>query len=358
MKVSTVLVAPLDWGLGHASRSYPLIKELQQMGHRVILGVSGQSGEWLKKEFPNLISYPLPSYSIRYSRNGPAWFSVLLQANRFLQSINEEKKWLSQFLKQEKIDIILSDNRYGLSHPDVKSILITHQLRILGLSFSFINRWMEGLLHKFIKSFNEVWIPDTEGESNLSGQLTHPSPHNVQTRYIGLLSRFYLHEKGNKYIKKYRYAFVISGPDPRRTAFEKICINLIKQTSEPCVMIRGTEKAEPLKPISHLTVINLADTQTLYEIVTQSEIIISRSGYSSIMDWVCLGIKAILVPTPGQPEQIYLAGYLQSQQLFSSISEQDLKAKGIPVLTQHDSKSFNFNAFKESLRTCLSFANS
>lgn len=350
----TVLIAPLDWGLGHATRCYPIIQEIDRMGHEVILGISGSSGKWLANEFPHLRTVQIPSYHMRYDERLPAWLSIAMQIKPFIRSIHFEKKWLNSFIQNQKIDLIISDNRYGLHHAQIKSILITHQLHIPSRIFSLFNILARRINHRFLSAFNEVWIPDSPEINGLSGKLAHPPLKGIKTTYLGPLSRFYDNDINPVNTKTYRYCFIISGPEPKRSKFENICLYIAKKTNLPCLIIRGTDKTRAITSSPHITVIDIAGTEELLKYINQSSIVISRSGYSSIMDWVCIGAEAILVPTPGQPEQIYLAEYLHQQDMFTGISEKELMNQGLPTMINRRKRTFNFHSFKQTLNKCLS----
>ncbi len=318
----TVFVSPLDWGLGHATRCVPIIQELINQKVEVILGTSGLSGQWLKQTFPSLESVQVPYREITYHPWLPMGITAILKYPSFRKMIADEHQWLKKFCTQKKVDGIISDNRYGIYHPDIPSVCITHQLYINAGSFSFLQPFLNKLTYKYLKPFDEIWVPDFFGPFTLSGKLSHPPISTYLIKYIGPLSRFDgMHQIYDETNIKYAVVFVISGPEPHRTTFEKRCIEIVKKYKKPTIIIRGTKNPMKFEVPESCTVINLADTQQLFQTLQQSALIVSRSGYSSIMDWYILKKQAILVPTPGQTEQEYLAKHLQNLGFFQFIYE-------------------------------------
>jgi hypothetical protein len=187
-----ILVAPLDWGLGHATRCIPMIRLLQNLGHSVILAGEGPVASLLQTEFPGLPLLPLTGYRIRYARSGRALKTVLLrQLPRLLQTIRQEHQWLLKTVEKEKIDFILSDNRYGLWHPRVPSVLLTHQLALQNPGARWTEPWLRRFLYRYVNRFRACWIPDTEENGGLAGELSHtPAGPAIPVHYIGWLSRF------------------------------------------------------------------------------------------------------------------------------------------------------------------------
>ena len=322
----TVLVSPLDWGLGHATRCVPVIQELIHQQVEVIIGTSGLSGHWLKKTFPHLESVPVPYHEIRYHSWLPMEITALMRYPSIRKMIAAEHQWLLSFCRHRKIDGIISDNRYGLYHPSIHSVCITHQMYVQPGRWRFIQPLLNQITHSYLKPFRQIWVPDFEGPFNLSGSLSHPTllSHNIQ--YIGPLSRFWEFKIPRVENYTYKVAFIISGPEPHRTTFEKACLKITKELNLPSVIIRGTDT--PMKEIvpDCCKIIHIADTEQLFQIICQSEQIVSRAGYSSIMDWYALKKSALLIPTPGQTEQEYLSKYLKQTHLFYSVHENELTA--------------------------------
>lgn len=322
MAIKKIFIAPLDWGLGHATRCIPLINELLKNNAEVILGGSGISGRVLQKEFPQLPYHEIPGYEVTYSSNSSMAVSMLRQAPGILKSIQKEKNWLDDFLKNQPVDIVISDHRYGLHHPEVHCIFIAHQLFISSGNNELLEPVLWKVNRSYIEKFDECWIPDIPGENNASGKLSHKMEIPFKHRFIGLLSRL---QPITNVEKKYTATCILSGLEPLRTEFENLIIQQIEELHQGSyLLIRGTEKKLQITPPPHLEVIDMANAETLQNLLPASEIVISRSGYSSIMDYLNTQTKAFLIPTPGQTEQEYLAKYHLEAGNFYSVKQKDL----------------------------------
>lgn len=307
-----VLVAPLDWGLGHTTRCIPLIRELIRQGASPCLAGEGAQEILLKTEFPDLPFLGLPGYRIRYPKKGGnlPW-KMIRQLPGIISSIRKEQEWLSQQMKTYHFDAVISDNRYGLHHADTHSVFISHQLQIKGPAV-----WIEKLLRKknyrYIHRFNQCWIPDTADENNLAGSLSHPDQlPAVPLTYIGPLSRF---EKKEEPPIKGRLLILLSGPEPQRSLLEEMIIDQISHYPGTATVLRGLPGHPSVIPSTGMIrFFNHLPSEELSSEIQKAEMIISRSGYSTVMDMAMMGKKCILIPTPGQTEQEYLANYLQQK---------------------------------------------
>ncbi len=308
-KSETILVAPLNWGLGHAARCIPLIRQWKEEGHCLFLAANGEAYHLLHHEFPTLPFLELPEWSIRYSHSRSQVTAMLFQLPRLLCSIAREHRLLKQIVKDHAITVIVSDNRFGLWHRHIKSVYITHQLMIKAPK-SF--RWAEPLLwllhHWVISRFDECWIPDVSGKDNLSGDLSHkyPLPHHAQ--YIGWLSRFPVTDT-HKPDKHYHTLCLLSGPEPHRTLLEKSLIKRFREVNEPTLIVRGKPSVHQERySIGNIDIVSHLETHEMQACILDTPTIICRSGYSTLMDLKALNRRAAeLIPTPGQPEQAYLA---------------------------------------------------
>ena len=321
-----VLVAPLDWGLGHATRCIPIIKELIEKGHRVFIGASGQVKELLKMEFPDLEIIDLKGYNIRYAGNKWAFMLKLFrQGPGILATIRYERKWLRKVIDQYQIDTVISDSRMGLSHPAIQTLYITHQLKIqTGNRFT---AWLlQGLHYHFIHHFDTCLVPDNAGEENLSGILSHQTRlPSVMLVYMGPLSRF----ERNPTVEKYELLILLSGPEPQRTLLEKILLDQLKEMNGKIVIVRGLpgDADLPVSMNDQIEMYNHLPSKQLEERISQSRLVITRSGYTTVMDLLKLQKKAILIPTPGQTEQEYLALYLKEKKIFYSTPQEGFNLK-------------------------------
>lgn len=312
-----ILLSPLDWGLGHASRCIPLICELLLQGCEVIIASKNGPKSLLMHEFPELTFLPVSGYNVQYSRNRSFLpMRLFTQIPKLLYSINTEHKWLKKAVKNGKIDAIISDNRMGFYHSEIPSIYITHQLHIK-TGNSFTERLADKIHHSFIKKYSVCWVPDFGGDVNLAGELSHPKEEFTKPVYLGCLSRF---EKKENVAKQYELVVIISGPEPQRTVFENILYDQLNDYDKKVLFVRGLPGNDDVKKHRNnlITVVNHLAADELNLAMQQCNYVISRSGYTTIMDLVKLQQRAILVPTPGQTEQEYLAKNLCERKMFYS----------------------------------------
>jgi len=309
-----ILVAPLNWGLGHASRCIPLIQTLVDAGKKVHIGSDGEALVFLKRAFPKLSFHALPSYDIEY-KYASIEMSVLLQSTKMLSAIMQEKRSSTQIIEDENIELVISDNRYGVRSPHVKSIIITHQInlqsdnKLFSKSGTLINK-------RWIQKFDECWVPDYPG-SKLSGVMSEGGL-NIPKKFIGPLTRIYKTDD----VLDYDVLAIVSGPEPKRSQFSEKLINLLTNKVYKSVIVHGKVKDEIIRTDKgKLTQYNFLDSEKLNRVINQSKIIICRSGFSSIMDLCDMNKKVILVPTEGQTEQVYLSEFLKGQYGFSTLNQ-------------------------------------
>jgi UDP:flavonoid glycosyltransferase YjiC (YdhE family) len=320
MKGKRVLIAPLDWGLGHATRCIPIIQSLLQAECEVIIAGDGSSLELLKEEFPAFTFFSLPGYNPKYPSGNLMAMKMFLQLPHFLSVIKREHEIVERIVADNKIDLVISDNRYGCWSRKAKNIFITHQLNILlPAQISFLSPLLKFFVHKAIKKFDLCWIPDNGGDKSLTGVMS--SPARFQHRFIGMLSRFTKCLPDQSF--KYEVLVILSGPEPQRSLLEKILFDQICEVGFKTLMVRGVIGSSQIKNIhKHFQMVDFLNTAQLQAAICQSEIIIARSGYSTIMDLNKLEKKAIFIPTPGQTEQKYLAAVLSEKGIAYSTSQQ------------------------------------
>ena len=317
-----ILVAPLDWGLGHATRCIPIIMALIKRNTEVIIAASGSSALLLKMEFPELRHYPLVAYDPQYPAGAAMVWKMGRQLPRFIQIIQKEHTQLEEIVAREQIDVVISDNRYGCYSSRAKSVFITHQLHIL-MPDSF--KWMEGIVNRFnrrqIKKFDACWVPAPD--NRLLGRLL-PERLPLDTRVIGYLSRL----KRQVAEKKYEVAVIASGPEPQRTILVDVLRRALQESGLKSILVRGDVDGEEQTTISGtLEEVNYLMGDSLERVIAQSEIVIARSGYSTVMDLAQMGAKAIFIPTPGQTEQGYLAEQLMGRGIAFSVPQTDFDLK-------------------------------
>jgi len=319
-----ILVAPLNWGLGHATRCIPIIRALEENGFQPMLASDGAALLMLRKEFPHLECLELPSYEIEYSKNGANFkWKMLKNTPKMIEAIMKEKKIVKKWVKEHSIDGIISDNRLGVMSKKVPSVFITHQLNVLTGNTS----WITGKLHRFIiEKFDECWIPDVENIPNLTGKMGHLKNPGANLKYIGPLSRM---EKKTM-PKKYDLMVILSGPEPQRGILEKILEHELLYYNGEIVFIRGIiDPEQKQEKVKNITFYNFMTTTELENTFNQSKLVLCRSGYTTIMDLAKLGKKALLIPTPGQYEQEYLAKKLKRDGLLPYVKQEKFRIENL-----------------------------
>lgn len=310
-KQKPVLFAALNWGMGHASRSVPLIRELQKQGVPVILASDGVAADLLRAEFPAQEVHELPSYNVQY-RHKNIYINVLRSLWTILTAIWKEHQWLRKFVRQHHIQAIISDNRYGIRHVHIPSMLITHQFRFYG-PWKWANKIGEWSVRWWARKYNEIWVPDWAGSESLTGGMADWRYVHPPVYYLGPLSRFHVVQERPS-AKQVDILVILSGPEPQRTQLEVDIHRQLQRIPGNHVLIRGT-KDQPHPEINnpYYTRHDLLAAELLIEFVNQSTMQISRSGYSTVMDLTYSGIPALMIPTPGQIEQEFLMDYLQDR---------------------------------------------
>ena len=337
MKVKKrILVAPLDWGIGHSTRCIPVINALISNNYEVILAADSRPLHLLSNEFPQLEMIRFEGYNIKYSKYLPMSLSMIFQIPKILWNIKKENATLEDIIKEYRIDGVISDNRFGLYSKKVPCVFITHQLEIQTPSF---NESMRNFNYKYINKFDACWVMDDE-KINLAGNLSKPKSLPNNTHYIGIQSRF---EK-QKIKKKYDFLGIVSGPEPQRTILEKGLIRALKDRKEKSLIVLGKPELNTSNQIGSLTIKSHLDAKDLNTAISQSELIICRSGYSTVMDLSRLEKKAIFIPTPGQTEQEYLANYYMKKNIAFT---QNQKKFNLDLAIK---KSKSFSGFTDSAK--------
>lgn len=352
MEKKRILVAPLNWGLGHATRCIPIIRELEKEDFIPVLASDGAALEFLRKEFPHLEYFPLPSYNIRYSRF-PFLLKVklLTKTPHILKTISEELNISEELVKTKNISGIISDNRWGIRSESVPSVFITHQIQVLSGILTFFSSKIQ---QNYIQKFNECWIPDIEGKENLSGKMSVHDKLQLPVKHLGILSRF---DKVELPLK-YDVLAVLSGPEPQRSMLEKVLLKEFRKIKSEVCLVRGVvEKKISEERKGNITIYNFLNSEVLEQLINGSRIVICRPGYTSVMDLIKLDKKAFFIPTPGQPEQQYLAKRMKKLKLAPFCQQEDFKIGKINEIKDYKSLgSFtagNFNIGGDVLRSAF-----
>ncbi len=324
-KNKRILICPLDWGIGHAARCVPIIKHLQTQNNSVIVACNEKQKSFLSNEINDVEFVELFGYNVQYSKVIPLWLKMLIQFPRLCLTVRKENNWLKNFLEKNKVDAVISDNRFGLHNKNVQSIFITHQVFI---KTPFLGRITNYINHSFIKRFDACWIPDYgEKEKSLSGELSRGNPINKNTVYIGPLSRFTNKELSLQ--KTFDVLLLLSGVEPQRTFLEEKLVEVFRNTKLEIALVRGTNSENKKSFPDNFHVIGMATTEQLQKLFLYSEQIICRSGYSTLMDLHALGLSGLLIPTPGQTEQEYLAEYWGEKFNYSVLKQKDITQESV-----------------------------
>lgn len=318
-----VLIAPLDWGLGHTTRCISIINELLSADFEVIIATEGNHKQLLQQEFPSLKFVELKGYHVKYaSKRWLLPLKLVAQIPKILIKINYENNWLLHFAEAENINIVISDNRFGFYSKKIFSVFITHQLEIQSGSGKWMDLLLQKINYRFINKFDACWVPDLEKENILAGELSHPKKlPSVPTHYIGLLSRF---KKIESTAVTNDLLILLSGPEPQRTLLEKKMLNDLEGFEGKAVLIRGLPSGKDIKTQNkNVSIFNHLPSGLLNKIICESDFVISRSGYTTIMEMIRLQKKTILIPTPGQTEQVYLAKFLLEKKLAFIVDQHD-----------------------------------
>jgi uncharacterized protein (TIGR00661 family) len=312
-----ILVAPLNWGLGHATRCIPIIRELQKNDFNVIIASDGVALSLLQKEFPELLALSLPSYDIEYAQNGDDFkWKLIKNSPKLLLAIIAENKKVKEWVTQYELIGIISDNRFGVYSKQIPSVFITHQLKVL----SGDTTWISSKIHQFfIKKFTVCWVPDFQEKPNLTGKMGHLKTTDLALEYIGPLSRLEKKELPNLY----SLMVILSGPEPQRTLLEIMLTKEVAHFNGNVIFIKGVlESVQKKSQDQHITYYNFMTSLELEHAFNESEMVLCRSGYTTIMDLTKLNKKAFFIPTPGQFEQEYLAKKMRRSG-FAPFAKQD-----------------------------------
>jgi UDP-N-acetylglucosamine transferase subunit ALG13 len=293
------------------------------LGCDVVIGCNSTQKEILRLEFEDDCRYvELTGYGIRYGKNRGATFArLLLQSLKILIRIKQENRWLRSFLQQEGVNAVISDNRFGLYSSGIPSIFITHQLQIkTGLGAwadAIVRRWNYGHINRF----STCWVPDEAGHSSMAGELSHPPQlPKLPVRYLGGLSRF----DRCTATGKGALLIILSGPEPQRSIYEGLLLEQLNRYTGKVILVRGLPLSPKMPDVpEHITLLNHASASTLHGLICDASLVISRSGYTTVMDLLAMQKKAILVPTPGQAEQEYLAIHLKQQGWAYTTAQKD-----------------------------------
>ena len=318
-----ILVAPLDWGLGHAARSVPLIKVLCSKND-VIIACGPSAYGFLQKELPDLEIIKIDDWRIRYPKHKINFLTILGWIPVMLRNSIHEHRFVKRIIRSRGIDCIVSDNRYGLLYKGLECYIITHQVYPkMPRGFGFLENLGGWMFKKYLSRFNKVLIPDFERGDNLSGSLAadRDLPPEKFVR-IGTLSRFNHSQAGTPAFHQIPVLVLMSGQENQRTVLENKIIAALDGLELNVLFVRGVGESRPtIANTKNITFRNLLSGNELRDALMAAELIICRAGYSTLCDVVALKKRAVIIPTPGQTEQEYLAERLDCRFGFRSFSQ-------------------------------------
>lgn len=339
MTPKKIIISPMNWGFGHAGRMIPLALELRKKGHEILFCADRYVIPMLRRELPGISIIETDGLRIRYFRKIPLWISVLLHLPHIIAVSVMEHRELKRLVAKHNPDIIISDNRFGFWHKHIFSVYVTHMIRI---PFPYAFRFMEPLgvwLHrKVIERFDLCLIPDFPGDLNLSGRLSHGVrlPRNIV--WCGPLSRFNTAAGTGQFINAPATVsaastpvftapdpyccLILSGPEPQRSILKEMIT--AAATGMHLVILEGKGEHNTIVRSENFTVVSNPYTALMKAIITGSSAVISRSGYTSLMELVSLNKGAVIIPTPGQPEQEYLGEYFDKKWGFVTVNQDEI----------------------------------
>lgn len=355
-----ILICPLEWGLGHAGRMIPLARRLQAMNNNIFIGSGEEHLPFFRNELPGMTFIHFPGFRMRYSRFLPQYLTIILKIPDLIFHVIREHRRLKKIIKDYSIDIVISDSRIGLWNSGIKTVFVLHipripfpkQLRLLEFIGIPLSRFI-------IKKYSYSFIPDLDGDLNISGRLSHGFKLPDNLRYIGILSRFSecgfpgKNNPGNIYC-----TVILSGPEPQKGILKQKLTDILNAKGKPAVILEGLPGNSPDRNIDgYVRFLSHLPDPEMRDMILDSENIITRSGYTTIMELISLNRSALIIPTPGQTEQEYLAEYLSGKGWFRTVSQKELdvtidlcgpKASWPPELIAESAKLLN-KALKELL---------
>lgn len=330
-KSRNILICPLQWGLGHAGRMIPLAARLRELNYNIFIGSGEEQLSFFRRELPGLNYINFKGFSPVYSRILPQYVSLFLKTPVLIFHSFLEHFRLKRIIREHSIDIVISDNRFGLWNKKIRTVYITHMPRIpFPRPFRFLE-FIGIILHRsIIKKYSLCFIPDLPGDNNLSGRLSHDLKLPGNTRHIGILSRFTIQGpvSTQKPGDQGHVTVILSGPEPQRSILKTKLYALLRDNKAPVIFLGGRPDLQTEPEVSdNITYFNHLPAEEMKEIITGSSRIITRSGYTTIMELISLSCNALLVPTPGQTEQEYLAEYLTRNGWFTSVLQKKLDSR-------------------------------
>lgn len=317
----SILYGVLNWGLGHATRSKVLIDALLEANFAVTLASDGNALKWLRQEYPHLPYLNLPAYNVHYAKGQKQTLKLLHQLPKIAAAAAAENRVLKKYVAQNIVSGIISDNRLGFYHAQIPSVYLSHQLSIKIKYGAALAGWAH---RYYIKKYQQCWVPD-DAQHTLSGQLSQYSGAKLDLRFTGLLSRYSEVDKVETATLSPKILAVLSGPEPQRGILQAALLEQMAAWPQQEFQLVCGVKEIPTRVPKNVEAFGRLSSKELIKLLGAAHLVISRSGYSSLMDYAALGKKALLIPTPGQGEQEYLAQHLETY--YGTVQQFELSLK-------------------------------
>lgn len=319
-----ILFGVFDWGLGHATRDYLIIEELLRRENKVDIISTGRALKVLRKRFGKRCRYfDVPSIHPPYTKSRFFTISFIKNIPKMSSTLKKARKITEKIIGNGKYDKIISDCRYDVYDTKENSYLINHQVRFKSLPVAQVIT--EFWLAKRMNKYRYILVPDFE-EENLTGKLSHNLRFvkKSKIRYVGILS----HIKMTEIKKDIDYFISLSGPEPQRTILEEKVISQCKKLKGKIVIAAANPERndEIIKNNNvRIEIFGFLESKKQQEFMNRAKFVITRSGYTTVMELCELGVKkALLIPTPGQTEQEYLADLYEKRSQFHHVSQNKL----------------------------------
>jgi UDP:flavonoid glycosyltransferase YjiC (YdhE family) len=316
--------------LGHAARMVPLARILRETNHKIIIGSGEEHISFFRNEIPGITCIEFQGFKPVYSQIFPQYLTLLLKIPNLVYHIIREHFQLKKIIRDHSIDIIISDNRFGLWNRNITSVYVTHMPLIpFPVPFLFLE-FIGIIMHRaIINKYSFCFIPDLPGEVNVSGRLSHGMKLPANVRYTGIFSRFANNLSPSQESINFEHnTVVLSGPEPQRSILKQKLIVLLKNKKPDTVILEGKPAlTRVINKSDNIACYNHLPASEMEGIIKSSKGVITRSGYTTIMELISLNCSALLIPTPGQTEQEYLAEYLSEKGWFSTVSQRNIKGK-------------------------------
>jgi hypothetical protein len=294
-----VLISPLNWGFGHVSRCIPLIYKLLENGNSVFIACDTAQKRVFVQYFCQKVKFiEHEGYPFQFSGKGNYTNDLFFSLGKLLKRSKQELKDIERYVKELKIDIVISDHRYTFRSEEIYSIFMTHQLNLPISWFQFPFK----LYHKKqIKKFDSIWIVDKQ-KNSLAGKLS-ANKFFPSSSYIGWLSRFMVNPRNDI---KSGSVLIISGP---KEYWSNLFQSFSKELeSNEIQTIVGSSEIQELINIKKLNQ-NFYPSDNWIEtdkLLLRTKKIYGYIGYTTLMDVEILNCDSHLIASPGQLEQEYL----------------------------------------------------